>query len=480
MKPVVAQIGAGWLAAVLLFAGGASARDGGPEAGTTGDAGKSCASSDDCTRPAVHCHPARHECVECLSNRNCGFGLVCDVASGVCAGCASDGDCPVETPYCASGACVECRTDANCGNQGVVCSGGVCGSCGDGICHLGERLADRSGFNEIGGCPEDCASLCPTLTLELNEVRTVAPTRNLFELYCGDAIRTNDFTVTFTAPKEFNYRLKLRADEDDPSLTISPLTDCREANSGCALGEGLQRDGYEFEMIAGETVTFLIESTVHEFEVQIVEEGPIGPERDAGGPTEEETAECLANAAKRGDPTCGGVSCACGACPRAYDTCGEAEGCGDVVQCMHDKSCIGVDCYTTGACRRLIDTRGGVSGPAFRAATALQACTLSHLCTLPCAVADAGEALPPDAGPLCAPGRRVACSCEGGTGTKRCNESGTSFSECVCSPREVPEPASCDCRVGRRASFGELALLLSGLVVGLAGLRNGHASRRRR
>jgi hypothetical protein len=265
------------------------------------------------------------------------------------------------------------------------------------------------------------------------------------------------------------------------------MTECGGAIMGCYGSNGSAL----FSFTAGESALFAIESpTARDFELQMVEyepvcfEGDCGPvEPDGGQPTEAQTAECLADAGKRGDPICAGVTCACTECPRAYDACGEAEGCTDVVQCMHDKSCIGVDCYTSGACRRLVDVQGGVSGPAFRTATALQACTLSHLCALPCSdeQADAGEASPPDAGPLCVPGRRVACACEGGaSGTRRCNESGTTFAECVCAPPEVPEPASCDCSVGRRASPGGVALLLFGLTAGLAGLRRGHASRRYR
>jgi hypothetical protein len=489
MKPVVAWIRASLLATIVLATGTATAMDGGPNTG-----GKTCTDSNDCTQSAGHCHPTRHECVECLSARNCSTGLVC-TPEGVCTECGSDADCPMNSPYCAAGSCIECRTDANCGSEGVVCAGGVCGSCGDGICHRSELIFDSIDFREVTGCPEDCASQCPTLTLNVNEVRTVSLTRNLFQFNCTGLSDLNDIAVAFTAPKGFYYLLRMTPDVSGAFMSLSERSDCLGEDRGCSYGD---LTSHLFIGTAGQSQMFVIESqTARSVELEITEYGPIcdnapgepvpegceitEPPADAGKPPEEQTVECLSHANDRGDPTCAGVTCACTECPRVYDSCGEAEGCTDVVQCMHDKGCIGVDCYTSGACRRLVDSQGGVSGPAFRAATALQACTLSHLCTLPCAEADAGATSPPDAGPLCTPGRRVACSCEGGaSGTRRCNESGASFTECVCSSPEVPEPASCDCNLGRRASSGGVALLLFGLIAGLAVRRGGHASRRYR
>jgi hypothetical protein len=93
---------------------------------------------------------------------------------------------------------------------------------------------------------------------------------------------------------------------------------------------------------------------------------------------------------------------------------------------MEEKNCVATECYNSGVCRTVIDSFGGVSGAAFRAGARVQSCELTFGCDLPCG-ADGGSAdgsvTAPDAGRLCAPGRKIACGCEGGTGTKVCSAS---------------------------------------------------------
>lgn len=485
MTAVVAGRCLRWMAAAVLVTASASARDAGPDATAEGGAG-GCSGSEDCQKPAVHCHPARHECVECLSDSNCGGGRVCDEATGKCAPCVADADCTADLPYCAAGACVQCRTDANCGDQGIVCSAGICGSCGDGFCHRSERILEGVNVVTSRACPEDCTSQCPMAELATGEVRTVTATRNLYELDCASVSGLNDVTVAFTSDKEAFYKLRLRGESQDGYVMVSRAPSCGEAQ-GCWSGP-LQSTGYAFHATAGERHVFVVEAErSRTFEVQIVEHvptcpvpdcGPV-PQEDAGPSPEEKTAECLANAAKRGEPACGGVACACGECPGAYDDCATSKDCASVLECMRDKDCIGTDCYLSGACRRLVDSLGGVSGDAFRSATALQSCALSHACSLPCA--DAGGSAVVDAGALCAPGREVACACaEGATGVKRCDDDGMAYGACDCTRRPAPESSSCDCRLGRGTSADLPTALLFGLAAGLLGRRRGSGHARRR
>ena len=477
--------------ALALIAGTAK---GAPDAGPL-DGGRSCNTSSDCGRPTVHCHPARHECVECLTDRNCAGGLVCDENAGVCAPCGTDADCSPDLPYCSAGACIMCRTDANCG-PGVACVDGTCGSCGDGVCHRSERLFDRPFVGESKACPEDCASQCPDQEMALDETRTFRLTRDLISMNCGFQNESmNDVTVTFTAPKESLYNLVVRPDVADAFVGISSFASCGDDQGGGCFSSTGRPVSYVFYVEEGQSVVLVVESTTAQsLEVTLKEFAPICDTPDcspiepvdSGKPNTEQTAQCLAGATDRGDPSCAGVTCACTECPGAYDDCGTEAGCAEVLECMQENRCTGVDCYTTGVCRRAIDARGGVSGEAFRAAAALQSCALSHLCALPCDLADASAPPPPppDPGALCAPGRRVACECsDGKSGVKRCSDGGDGFGECDCSPPPpAPQESSCDCNVGRRTGPGAAGAVMLGLAAALAGLRgrSRHASRRRR
>jgi MYXO-CTERM domain-containing protein len=139
---------------------------------------------------------------------------------------------------------------------------------------------------------------------------------------------------------------------------------------------------------------------------------------------------------------------------------------------MDSKKCVGADCYSSGACRPVIDTYQGVSGPAFRAASGLQSCALTFDCTLPCpgSVPDAG-ASPDSGGRLCAPGREVACGCDGGSdGTKKCDVSGDEFGSCICGAEagtaaEKRDDGSCGCRLGGPSRAGGTALFAAALAL---------------
>jgi hypothetical protein len=183
------------------------------------------------------------------------------------------------------------------------------------------------------------------------------------------------------------------------------------------------------------------------------------------------------NARARHDDICAGTECACAHCPQDYDDCNVIPGCDTVVGCMTQKGCTGADCYISGACRTTIDTYGGLSGPAFRAASGLQSCSLSLHCDLPCKGADAGQGsadASADAGRACAPERKVECPCEGGvTGTKQCLADGSGFKPCVCED-PPPTPVSsggCNCRVGPRNAPGSAALFVLAAAIALSSSR---------
>ena len=87
-------------------------------AGAAETGGSTCASNADCTpndRP--WCDPARHRCVECLSDGYCDPGERCSTEIGECAvPCDAGQACPADAALCdpVLGFCVECRDDGEC------------------------------------------------------------------------------------------------------------------------------------------------------------------------------------------------------------------------------------------------------------------------------------------------------------------------------------------------------------------------------
>ena len=159
---------------------------------------------------------------------------------------------------------------------------------------------------------------------------------------------------------------------------------------------------------------------------------------------------------------------------------------------MAEKGCVGADCYNSGSCRGVIDSYGGISGPAFRAGAGLQSCALTFACRLPCGVDDAAAPPPPadggmDAGRLCEPGREVVCTCDGAAGTKVCAPTGMEFSACVCSEADASdggavttraEGGGCGCRIGAESARGRGWAGAVALAVALGGLRRRRVGRR--
>ena len=496
MRAVVVGAGLAWTG-LLAFATNARG-DGGPEAGWDGgprdttDAGQSCVDSGDCFVPNPYCDPDSHTCVECLSSRNCAVG-VCDVTRHTCSGCLSEADCPASAPYCdtASHGCVECLTDKNCEPLEVACTDGQCGSCGDGICSKREAVS-TGGFvfgpagpvpNDDGRvvCLEDCEALCPTKDLgsavgdALASV-DVAGLRDLFASDCGGG-QGPDASFLWTAPRSGTFVMNMTG---GPEPTVLSLFDqgCAGYEMQCTQGDG---DGGQmiFDAMEGQSLLVVVDTDgvpTGRYVVGVHEMTGGGPSADGGHVDETVASLCIDNAAARGEPVCDeGTRCACEHCPRDYDDCAVIPGCAAVRACMEDKGCIGADCYNSGACRSIIDTYQGVSGPAFRAGAGLQSCALTFDCKLPCPGVDAGTTTSPDGGRLCAPGREVACACDGGgDGTKKCDASGNAFSPCGCGGADAGTDAgtpkdnddsSCGCRIGKtpegHAAFAAFALALA-------------------
>jgi Cys-rich repeat protein len=117
-----------------------------------------CTESSQCQSPfgqANVCDTTTNECVQCLTNADCGGGgdagrpiictsqhtctpgcngdedcaqnatrRHCNTATSLCVQCASSADCGQQAPYCFTdtGTCVACLTDQNCANAGGVCN----------------------------------------------------------------------------------------------------------------------------------------------------------------------------------------------------------------------------------------------------------------------------------------------------------------------------------------------------------------------
>jgi hypothetical protein len=462
------------------------------------DAAASCTTSATCAFPTPYCSPALHACVQCTSDRNCDGGLVCDIAHGVCRTCNGDADCSSARPYCdlAAGACIECVTDANC-SSGEKCAGGKCGSCGDGICGRSELIGGTffAPDHTYDFCPEDCTQLCPQHDLKSALGRGLVSgdfvrERTLFPPLCGPlGDSAPNVVIGWQAPHDGDFFMLASG----TPLSVSEWTgDCRPGGNGVSCGAS--DSGAQFSFKKGDTVTFVLTPIVQPwgaYSFGITDQNPaceggICPPSDTGNPpggsvsdaaaASAAAALCLDNARMRHDDMCSGVECACAHCPQDYDDCHVVPGCGAITDCMTEKHCVGADCYISGQCRGVVDTYGGLSGPAFRAASGLQSCSLSLDCGLPCS--DGGSGAKPtedagvlDAGPACAAGRIVECPCEGGvTGTKQCLPDGSGFKACVCGEPPLTPIASegCKCRMGTSSSHeGDAAGALAVLALGL-------------
>jgi hypothetical protein len=467
------------------------------------DAAVSCTTSATCAFPTPYCSPALHACVQCTSDRNCDGGLVCDVLHGVCRTCNGDADCPSSKPYCdlVGGACIECVTDANC-STGEKCAAGKCGSCGDGICGRSE-LIEGVFFGGPGTsyniCEEDCAKLCPQHDLKSALGRGLVSgnfkdERAVFPPSCSPLDSAPNVVIGWQAPHAGNF---FAAVSGTPTSIASWNGSCiPETPGGGSYSCGGGDTDFMVSAKEGDTVTFVLTPTVEPwgaYSFDLTDHDPLCdggncPSIGTGGsmttkPVSDAAAAsaaamlCLDNARMRHDDMCSGVECACAHCPQDYDDCHVVPGCGDISDCLTEKHCVGADCYISGQCRSVVDTYGGLSGPAFRAASGLQSCSLSLGCGLPCA--DGGSTSKPatdagvlDAGPVCAAGRVVECPCEGGvTGTKQCLADGSGFKACVCGepPLTPVSTGGCKCRMGVPAphdggAAGALAVLALGLL----------------
>jgi hypothetical protein len=438
------------------------------------DAGGTCAASSECAAPRPHCHSTLHTCVECVGDRNCASGKVCKLDEGVCTQCRSDADCSAVRPYCASarGECVECLTTTNCGDSGIACQDGKCGSCGDGICGPREVLFkysfDPRADDGHTPCPMDCVSLCSPIDVGSGTGVFTASTAGLRNLTYGVCTPTGlgaDAFFKWKAPQDGLYTFTGR----NASVTLLE-GGCTGYPQGCGLaGEGMLASVKE-----GDEVFVALEAegtppATFELEIAVAPtpgcDGSACMPPDAGNGGAE---RCLDNARDRGDPMCSGVECACNHCPGDYDDCKVIPGCRQITECLREKDCIGAECYNSGACRSVIDSYGGLSGPAFRAGSGLQSCALSFDCELPCeGEVDAGLPPPPDAGQLCTPNGTVVCTCGDRAGTKKCASDGMAFSACNCAAAPSgDEDDGCGCRFAGAAGSGSLVAF--GLAVAVA------------
>jgi len=111
----------------------------------------------------LHCQKA------CKANKDCGYGLKCDVASGMCLQCKVDKDCTSSTyKYChqAMGKCVACKSNKDCksATRPTCDTSGQCVECvTDKDCktgyHYGNKCVASSTYGKVCRCHgnSDCA-----------------------------------------------------------------------------------------------------------------------------------------------------------------------------------------------------------------------------------------------------------------------------------------------------------------------------------
>lgn len=74
-----------------------------------------CSDDTTCAQPLPYCDQSIGECVQCLSDTNCGDNRSCNADSHKCVQCATDSQCGGQLPYCSTdGSCVQCVADGNC------------------------------------------------------------------------------------------------------------------------------------------------------------------------------------------------------------------------------------------------------------------------------------------------------------------------------------------------------------------------------
>lgn len=79
--------------------------------------------------------------------------------------------------------------------------------------------------------------------------------------------------------------------------------------------------------------------------------------------------------------------CGCEQCPDEYDDCTDTDGCQDIMSCVDQSGCSGVDCYL-GPCQQVINQNGGPFGDAANAAQGLGQCRDAEGC--PCGAGGSG------------------------------------------------------------------------------------------
>ncbi|NUP13860.1 MAG: hypothetical protein HOW73_48110, partial [Polyangiaceae bacterium] len=85
-----------------------------------------CATNDDCSEESPTCDMATGACVGCLDASDCDDAL-CHPMSRQCVECMSDLDCGTDRPVCdATGTCRECLVDASCPADAPLCMDHEC------------------------------------------------------------------------------------------------------------------------------------------------------------------------------------------------------------------------------------------------------------------------------------------------------------------------------------------------------------------
>lgn len=135
-----------------------------------------CKEESDCrVSPAVpHCNTTSHQCVQCITNDQCGdAGLLCSPSGSCVQGCdpSKGRGCPTDRTCCAN-LCLDITTDVlNCGACGTACSaangtprcvGSACAwTCASGYDHCAQGNTGcetnlRTDVDHCGTCTTDC------------------------------------------------------------------------------------------------------------------------------------------------------------------------------------------------------------------------------------------------------------------------------------------------------------------------------------
>ena len=177
-----------------------------------------CTSDTQCAQPTPYCDAPIDQCVQCLSDTNCGPNRTCNMTTHACVQCGSDSQCGGQLPYCSpAGTCVQCTSDGNC---------------------MATQVCDQTSFTCVPKCGSnaDCPrvrGVCDTMDDECVECLTGSDcANNALDKVC----RTTTDTCVECEMDSDCPMMRPRCNPNDVCVECLTAADCGSAGSACTDG----------------------------------------------------------------------------------------------------------------------------------------------------------------------------------------------------------------------------------------------------